>query len=131
MCPKRPPNYCISLSKGLTLENSIGGNTGTVNSFTGIDVSDLSGGVLNLSTLLEGNNLLCFVFEVLKLASPDALGGLYKTLAVPLGLIENAIAAPLLNLSCPAFENLQMGGKPFWSTALNVFSGAKKSGSAL
>ncbi|KAJ5825340.1 hypothetical protein N7474_002478 [Penicillium riverlandense] len=100
-------------------------------SFTGIDISDLSGGVLNMGTLLEGNNLLCLVFEVLKLASPDALGGLYKTLAVPLELIENIIAAPLLNLSCPAFENLQMGGKPFWSTALNVFSGAKKSGSAL
>ncbi|KAJ5619102.1 hypothetical protein N7510_003086 [Penicillium lagena] len=110
---------------------SIGGNTGTVDSFTGIDVTDLSGGVLNLTTLLQGNNLLCLVFEVLKLASPDALGGLYKTLSVPLGLIENAIAAPLLNMSCPAFKELQMGGKPFWSTALNVFSGAKKSGSAL
>ena len=35
----------------------IGGNTGKVNTFTGVDVTDLSGGVFNGATLLEGNNL--------------------------------------------------------------------------
>ncbi|KAF7162398.1 hypothetical protein CNMCM6106_009372 [Aspergillus hiratsukae] len=110
---------------------SIGGNTGTVNSFTGVDMSDLTGGVLNLTTLLEGNNLLCLAFEVLKFASPNALAGLYKTLAVPLEMIDQVISVPLLNMACPAFNDLQMGGQPFWDAIMNDFPGAAKSGSAL
>ncbi|KAJ3804494.1 Chloroperoxidase, partial [Lentinula aff. lateritia] len=39
---------------------SIGGNTGQVNTFTGVDVADLTGGVYNAATLLEGNNFQCF-----------------------------------------------------------------------
>ena len=111
--------------------HSIGGNTGSVNSFAGVDLSDLTGGVLNLTTLLEKNNLLCFVFEVLKFASPNALSGLYKTLAAPLELISKAVAAPLLNFTCPAFDDMQMGGKPFWEAIQNDFPGANRTGGAL
>ncbi|KAJ5350648.1 hypothetical protein N7541_008375 [Penicillium brevicompactum] len=107
---------------------SVGGNTGTVNSFTGIDPADLTGGVLNLTTLLEGNNLLCFVMEVLKFASPNALGGLYSTLAGPLEFVTNILSVPLLNLTCPAFGDLQMGGKPIWEALKDDFPGALKSG---
>lgn len=111
--------------------SSIGGNTGTVNSFTGVNFADVTGGVLNLTTLLAGNNLLCFVFEVLKFASPNALAGLYKTLAAPLDLINKIIAVPLLDMSCPAFKDLQMGGRPLWDAIKDDFPGAMKSGGAL
>ncbi|CAG8091064.1 unnamed protein product [Penicillium salamii] len=107
---------------------SIGGNTGTVNSFAGVDPADLTGGVLNLTTLLEGNNLLCFVFEVLKFASPNALSGLYSTLAGPLEFVTDILSVPLLNLTCPAFKDLQMGGKPIWEALKDDFPGAMKSG---
>ncbi|CEN59243.1 hypothetical protein ASPCAL01695 [Aspergillus calidoustus] len=110
---------------------SIGGNTGTVNSFTGLDLSDLTGGVLNVTTLLEDNNLLCFIFEVLKFLSPNALAGIYKTLAIPLELITDALAAPLLDLACPAFEDMQVGGKPLWESLEELFPGALKSASVL
>ncbi|PKX96328.1 peroxidase family protein [Aspergillus novofumigatus IBT 16806] len=110
---------------------SIGGNTGTVNSFTGVNLADVTGGVLNLTTLLEGNNLLCFVFEVLKFASPNALAGVYKTLAAPLDLINKIIAVPLLDMSCPAFKDMQMGGRPLWDAIKDDFPGAMKSGGAL
>ncbi|ODM14756.1 hypothetical protein SI65_09750 [Aspergillus cristatus] len=110
---------------------SIGGNTGTVNSFTGVDLSDLTGGVLNLSTLLEKNNLLCFVFEVLKFASPNALSGLYKTLSVPLEMVTKAIAAPLLNMTCPAFDDLKMGGQDFFSGIQSQYPGANRTGGGL
>ncbi|KAL4911775.1 hypothetical protein BDW62DRAFT_217021 [Aspergillus aurantiobrunneus] len=110
---------------------SIGGNTGTVNSFAGIDLSDLTGGVLNLTTLLEGNNLLCFVFQVLKVASPNALAGIYQTLAVPLDLITKAVAMPLLDLACPVFEDMKLGGKPAWEALQELFPGALKSASVL
>ncbi|KAJ6031580.1 hypothetical protein N7540_002312 [Penicillium herquei] len=109
---------------------SIGGNTGTVNSFAGVDLADLTGGVLNLTTLLEGNNLLCFVFEILKFASPNALDGLYKTVAEPLEFITNILAVPLLNLTCPAFEDLKVDGTAFWEALQNDFPGALKSGSS-
>ncbi|CAI7597002.1 unnamed protein product [Penicillium pancosmium] len=105
---------------------SIGGNLGKVNSFAGVDLSDLTGGVFNLANLLEGNNLLCFVFEVLKFASPNALSGLYKTLAEPLEFVTNVVAEPLLNLTCPAFKDLQMGGKPLWEALKDDFPGAMK-----
>ncbi|KAF7164830.1 hypothetical protein CNMCM5623_009257 [Aspergillus felis] len=110
---------------------SIGGNTGTVNSFAGVNLADVTGGVLNLTTLLEGNNLLCLVFEVLKFASPNALAGLYETLAVPLDMINKIITVPLLNMSCPAFKDLQMGGRPLWDAIRDDFPGAMKSGGAL
>lgn len=102
-----------------------------MNSFAGVDLSDLTGGVINLTNLLEGNNLLCFVFEVLKFASPGALSTLYKTLSGPLDLITQAIAAPLLNMSCPAFNDLQMGGTDFFEAVKDKFPGANKTGGGL
>jgi hypothetical protein len=41
----------------------IGGNTGKPNTFTGVNIADLTGGVFNAETLLEGNNLMCFAFQ--------------------------------------------------------------------
>lgn len=110
---------------------SIGGNTGEVDSFTGVDTSDLTGGIFNLTNLLEDNNLLCFVSEVLKFASPNALSGIYKTLAEPLEFVTKALDVPLLNLTCPAFKDLQVGGRPFWDAIQNDFPGAMKSGTSL
>ncbi|KAJ5369184.1 uncharacterized protein N7496_008944 [Penicillium cataractarum] len=109
---------------------SIGGNMGKVNTFAGVDLADLTGGVFNLTNLLEGNNLLCFVFEVLKFASPNALASLYSTLAEPLDFVGNALSVSLLNFTCPAFQDLQIGGKPFWEAIQNDFPGALKSGRA-
>ncbi|KAB8200630.1 Chloroperoxidase [Aspergillus parasiticus] len=108
----------------------IGGNTRTINSFTGINFSDATGGVFNLTTLLKENNLLCFAFEVLKFLSPNALAGLYKTLSIPLGMISDAISTSLLNFPCPAFKDMQIGGKPSWEAIQNDFPGAAKSGGA-
>ncbi|OKO97988.1 hypothetical protein PENSUB_9568 [Penicillium subrubescens] len=109
---------------------SIGGNMGKVNSFAGVDLANLTGGVFNLTNLLEGNNLLCFVFEVLKFASPNALASLYTTLAEPLGFVSDILSVPLVNFTCPAFQDLQMSGKPFWEAIQNDFPGAMHSGRA-
>lgn len=110
---------------------SVGGNTGSVNSFTGIDVDNMTGGVYNAKNLLQGNNLVCFAMEVVKTMSPNSLSGLYRTLSVPLSLLTNAIATPLLDLACPAFADMTLDGQPYWQALQNIYPGALKSGGAL
>lgn len=110
---------------------SIGGNTGTVNSFTPLDLSDLSGGLLNVQTLLEGNNLICFALQVVKTVSPNSLSNLFKTLAVPLGLLTEALGAAVTDLTCPPFGDLAYGGQPLWDAIIKGYSGPARAGSPL
>ena len=53
----------------------IGGNTGTADSFTPIDIGSLTKGVFDAGTLLEGNSLECFVFQISLAALPDVASG--------------------------------------------------------
>jgi hypothetical protein len=39
---------------------SVGGNTNGVNTFVGLDVGDITGGVINGQNLLQGDNFACF-----------------------------------------------------------------------
>lgn len=110
---------------------NIGGNTGTVNSFAGVDLTDVLGGVLNAGQLLEGNNLLCFALEVVKLASPNYLSNLYSLLAVPLSLVNDILAVPILSLACPQWKDLTMGGEPFMDALTAKYPGANMSSRAL
>lgn len=80
----------------------IGGNTGTVNSFTGADPGDLTGGVYNAQTLLEGNNLGCFAFQAAQQGIPDALEGLVSNLGPIIALVDQYISTVLTELDCPA-----------------------------
>jgi hypothetical protein len=110
---------------------SIGGNTGTVNSFSSLNMRDISGGVLNATSLLENNNLLCFVFEVLKTFLPNSLSPLLSTLEVPISLVTDVLAVPILSLACPAWRDLTEGGEPLWDALQRNFPGATQAGSSL
>ncbi|KEF52896.1 uncharacterized protein A1O9_10801 [Exophiala aquamarina CBS 119918] len=110
---------------------SIGGNTGTVNSFTPLDISDLSGGLLNVETLLEGNNLICFALQVVKTVSPNSLSNLFQTLAVPLGLLTDALGDAITGLTCPPFGDIAYGGQPLWDSLIKDFAGPAKAASPL
>ncbi|KAK7413963.1 hypothetical protein QQX98_007146 [Neonectria punicea] len=110
---------------------SIGGNMGKVNSYAGVDLSNLTGGVINLTKILEGNNLLCFVFEIVKTASPNSLSTLFSIIRVPLKLITDTLGAAILDFACPAFEDMTVGGKSFEDGMESKFPGAKLFGSAL
>ncbi|CZR54683.1 related to oxidase [Phialocephala subalpina] len=110
---------------------SVGGNTGEVNSFVGLDLANVTGGILSAERLLEDNNLLCFALEIVKTFSPNSLSPLFATLAVPLGLVMDATSAPILSLACPAFADMMMDGKPLWEGLFGQFPGAAKSGSAM
>ncbi|CAE6528452.1 unnamed protein product, partial [Rhizoctonia solani] len=95
---KRPIDYSIPLYTvdllyaGLKHPEflSIGGNTGKVNSFAGVNIGDITGGVYNSVNLLEGNNLVCFAFQAAQQAMPDVLKGILGDLTTALGLLVSA-----------------------------------------
>lgn len=102
-----------------------------MNSFVGLDLTNVTGGILSAERLVEGNNLMCFVLEIVKTFTPNSLSPLFATLEVPLGLVMDAISAPILSLACPAFADMMMDGKPLWEGLLGQFPGADRSGSAM
>jgi len=110
---------------------SIGGNTGTIDSFTGLNIENITSGVLNAETLLEGNNLLCFGLQVVKTFSPDSLSSLYATLGEVLGLLTDTLGTALTDLACPPFGDLKYEGQPLWEGLLDTYAGPAKAGSAL
>jgi hypothetical protein len=107
---------------------SIGGNVGTVNSFTGVDLDDVAGGVLNAGKLLENNNLLCFALQVVRMASPNYLNNVYKTLEAPLKLVDGVLGGKVLSLDCPVWDELTMNGKPLAEGLQERYPGAKLGG---
>ena len=78
-----------------------GGNTGTTNSFTGVDTGNLTGGVFNAATLLEGNNLSCFFLQVTQAGLVDAAFPLLEPVGVILDFISSKLGPQLQGLNCP------------------------------
>ena len=79
----------------------LGGNTGQPNTFTGVNIDDLTGNVLNAQTLLEGNNIICLAFASALQASPDIFGGLVGNVLVALQKLTSALEPILASLNCP------------------------------
>lgn len=79
----------------------VGGNTGQPNTFVGVDLDDLTGGVLNAEKLLEGNNLICFGMQFVNIASPDILKGLVGNVLQAVSKLTDALQPVLQTLSCP------------------------------
>jgi hypothetical protein len=104
---------------------------GEVNSYAGVDVTNITGGVLNLTNLLEGNNLLCFIFEIVKTVAPNSLSTIFSIIAAPLELITDAIGSTLLNLACPAFKDLTVGRQDFEDGIKDKFPGASLGSSVI
>ncbi|KAK5625313.1 hypothetical protein RRF57_001029 [Xylaria bambusicola] len=110
---------------------SIGGNLGEVNSFAGIDIGNITGGIMNVAKLLEGNNLICFALTVLKTFVPSSLtASIFATLEPLLNFLDDILLHPLLDLSCPVFADLSLGGTDLWSGLLDRYPGARQSGMA-
>ena len=95
----------------------IGGNTGTVDSFTGANLGDLTGGVFNAATLFQGNNLGCFIFQAAQQGIPDALSGIVSNLAPIIALVNQYISPVTQLFNCPALNT-------FDQSAFNQFPGA-------
>ncbi|KAI4935087.1 uncharacterized protein J4E92_002373 [Alternaria infectoria] len=110
-------------SEALSLEKAhpelirIGGNTGQPNTFTGVDVDDLTGNVLNAQTLLEGNNLMCLAFQAASEAAPDVLRGLVGNVLVAVQKLASVLDPIIAELGCPELIKYD-------ATLLKAFPGA-------
>lgn len=90
---------------------SVGGNTGKTNSFTGVNIQDLTGGVFNAATLAQGNNAICFAFQFAQQAAPDLLKGVLSNLLGDLTaalstLTKGFSAAESVLGGCPALTSV-------------------------
>ncbi|KAF8699332.1 Peroxidase, family 2, partial [Rhizoctonia solani] len=94
---------------------SIGGNTGKVNSFAGVSLDNLTGGVYNSANILQGNNLVCFTYQVLLNVTPDILRGTVAGLLLTnvLGLLSKTLSPILSGFTCP--ELIKYDGSVFKS----------------
>lgn len=84
---------------------SVGGNTGKTNTFTGVDISNLSGGVYNLQTLASGNNAFCFGYQFAQQVNADALKGLTGALTNAVSSIIAQYISPTL-AGCPQLQTV-------------------------
>lgn len=84
----------------------VGGNTGTTNTFTGLDLQNITGGVYNTETLGQGDNAQCFAYQFAQQAAPDILKGLFSSITQPLSQLNDALAKVFAELSCPQLESI-------------------------
>lgn len=98
---------------------SVGGNTGKVNTFTGVDVSNLTGGVYNTNTLLQGNNLACFSLQIAQAAVPDLLKPIFSSITAGVNQLNTAFNNALAPLGCPQVTKVDQ-------TLFNAFPGYTK-----
>lgn len=89
---------------------SVGGNTGTVNSYTGVDLGDVTGGAFNLDNLSEGNNAACYLLQISQAGlATQALGGLAKAVGQVLGFVTEQLGPLGKSLACPELASLNNG----------------------
>jgi hypothetical protein len=99
------PNVFEDLAIGwLVYPNSfrLGGNVNGVNTYAGVNLTDLTAGTYNFNTLFEGDNFECFFFQTQEQAVPDTLKAGINDVADALSLIDKYFGSNVLSgLSCP------------------------------
>lgn len=78
-----------------------GGNTGTVNSFVGVDTGDLTGGVFNAASLADGNQLSCFFLQASMAGLTDAAYPLLEPIGQLQSFLESNLGPQISALGCP------------------------------
>lgn len=86
-----------------------GGNTGKTNSFAGIDLKDLTGGVYNGQNIFTGNNLACFFYQASQAGLTDASSPLVESAAKIKAFIQKNLAPQLAALNCPQLKDFNNG----------------------
>lgn len=88
----------------------LGGNTNGINTYAGVDPSDLTGGVFNLNNLFNpnGNNLACFLGAATQAAIPD-FASVPLNLVQPIKNLLSQFLTPFTGgLSCPQISTFSL-----------------------
>lgn len=90
---------------------SVGGNTGTVDSFAGVDLGNITGGAYSTTDLLDPTTFVCYFYQLTLAVVPDflrseALGSL---LGGALSLLQSDIS-PYVDPSCAAIGENPLPG---------------------
>lgn len=80
---------------------SVGGNTGTTNSFVGVNLGDITGGAYRTEDLLDPQKFVCFFYQLSLAIVPDFLRSqaLGTALGSALALLQGKIG-PFVDPSC-------------------------------
>lgn len=91
----------IKIAQTVPQAVSVGGNTGTTNSFTGVDLGDITGGVYHTQDLLDPQKFVCFFYQLSLTIVPDILRSraLGTVLETALNLLQSKIG-PFVDPSC-------------------------------
>ncbi|KAF5706718.1 Aromatic peroxygenase [Fusarium mundagurra] len=87
---------------------NIGNTIGKVNSFSVVDIGDLTGGVFNTAMLLQGDNLECFVMQIIMAAAPDVLGSQFTNVTKALTTLADKLRQLLAGETCPKLQKVNM-----------------------
>lgn len=90
----------IDLSAAFPSTCQIGGNTKGVNTFTGVDLGDISGGLVNSANFLQDPSTLgCFISQAIQAEAPTSLAKVFSGAALTSALA--LIPAKLLPALAP------------------------------
>ena len=86
---------------------SVGGNTGQVNTFTGVDLGNITGGIYQTSDLTDPKKFACYLYQVMLAITPDFLRSeaLGDALGGALNLLQTKIS-PFVDPSCAKIGEL-------------------------
>ncbi|KAK4701799.1 unspecific peroxygenase, partial [Phenoliferia sp. Uapishka_3] len=75
----------------------VGGNTGTVNSFAGVNVGNISGGAFDSSVYTDPAKLGCFISQNIQAEAPSFMSNVFQgaTLQTALGLVTSQLVPAL------------------------------------
>ncbi|EST08028.1 Chloroperoxidase [Kalmanozyma brasiliensis GHG001] len=105
---------------------SVGGNAGQVNTFTGVDVGNLTGGVYNFETLSKDPQALaCYLYQIgIEQLVPTQINLLYKVAGTALDFVAKNLKGPWQRLAT-AGNNPCNSFNSNIAAAYNQYPGAK------
>ena len=84
---------------------NFGGNTGKVNTFSGVDTGNLTNGVFTSSSLLKGNNLACFFLQASQQGLVDAAYPLLEPIGELMAFFDKNLGPLTSKLACPQLKS--------------------------
>ena len=119
MCREIPSSQVRPLPQSLQYNGRLTnyeacGNTCKIDTFVGIDFTDITGGFLNSETLLEGNNAIYLGLELLIEFDPSLIHSLYATITTPPKDITAQLGLATTSLNYPQLTTANNGRNAYF-----------------